>query len=209
MNITIFGASGSTGSVLVQQSLAEGHMVTAFVRTPGKIAITHENLKVLQGDVKDYASVERAVKGQDAVLSALGVAKPLKSDPVVVDGVKNIIEAMQENVVRRLVYLSFVGVGDSRKDSGFVIRHVIARIVHNEIADHELKEQLIRSSRLDWTIVRPPKLTNGPRTGVYRTGETLRARSFLPMMARADVADFMLGLLTDGSAIGRTLKIMY
>jgi putative NADH-flavin reductase len=208
MNLLIFGASGATGHELVKQSLAQGHVVTAFVRNLAKLAIKHERLKVLQGDVKDYFSVERAVKGQDAVCSALGVSKPLKKDPAVVDGVKNIIGAMVDNKVKRLVYLSTNAVGDSRRDAGFLIRHVIARIVHNEIIDHEQKEKLILSSSLDWTIVRAPALTKGPLTGVYRSGEAIKASALLPMMSRADVADFMLRQLTQDTFIRKTPRIL-
>ena len=209
MNLLIFGASGITGLELVKQSLALGHVVTAFVRNPAKIAIKNANLKLVQGDVKDYSLVERIVKGHDAVFSTLGVSRKLKRDPIVVDGVRNIIKAMEENNMRRLVYLSFLGVTESRKDAGFLMNHIVARIVHNEIADHEEKEQSIRSSRLDWTIVRPPKLTGSSRTGVYRSGEGIKAGSLLPTMSRADVADFMLRQLTDNSFIRKTPGIMY
>lgn len=209
MNILIFGASGATGHEIVEQALSQGHAVTAFVRTPAKLTVRHDQLKLAQGDVKDQASVERAVKGQDAVLSALGVSKPLKRDPVVVLGVNNIIKAMEQNNVKRLVYLSFIGVGESRKDSGFLIRNVISRIVRNEIADHEEKERLVRSSRLEWTIVRPPKLTNGAPKGVYRSGEDITATSFLPTMSRGDVADFMIRQLSDNRFVRKAPRIMY
>jgi|ERR1051326_1985034 putative NADH-flavin reductase len=209
MNILIFGASGATGRELVKQSLERGHVVTAFVRNPAKLALQHERLKTVQGDVKEYSSIECAVKGQDAVLSAVGVSKPLKRDAVVVEGVGNIVKAMESDTVRRFVYLSFVGVGESRNDGGFILKHLISRIVRNEIADHEVKEQLIRSSKLDWTIVRPPKLTGGPGTGTYRSGEAIRTRSLLPTMSRADVADFMLRQLTDNTFIRKSPRIMY
>lgn len=208
MNVLIFGASGSTGSELVKQSLTQGYTVTAFLRNPSKLTIMHQNLHTAQGNVKDYFSVERAIKGQDAVLCALGVSKPLKRDPAVVEGVKNIIGAMEDNKVKRLVYLSTNAVGDSRRDAGFLIRQVIARIVHNEIIDHEQKEKLILSSSLDWTIVRAPALTKGPLTGVYRSGEAIKASALLPMMSRADVADFMLRQLTQDTFIRKTPRIL-
>ena len=85
MNILIFGASGQTGQELVKQALTTGHTVTAFVRTPGKLTITDTNLHIIQGDVKVYASVEEAVKNQEAVISARGVSKQLKKDPAVVE----------------------------------------------------------------------------------------------------------------------------
>ncbi|MBI1805570.1 MAG: SDR family oxidoreductase [Ignavibacteria bacterium] len=209
MNILIFGASGATGNELVRQSLREGHTVTAFVRHPAKLSIRHNNLKLVQGDVKDYSSVELVVKGQNAVLSTLGVSTPLKRDAIVVDGIRNIIHAMEQSGVKRFIYLSFLGVKESRKDSGFLINHVISRIVRNEIMDHEEKEHLIASSRLDWIIVRPPKLTNGPQTGVYRSGEEIKAGSLLPTMSRADVAEFMLRQLASEEFVRKAVRVMH
>ena len=209
MNLLIFGASGMTGRELVRQSLAQGHIVTAFVRNPARLDVQNANLRIIQGDVSDYSLVERAVKDQDTVISALGVSQKLKSDPAVVDGVRNIIRAMEMNRVNRLIYMSFIGVRESRNNAGVLIRHLVSRFVRNEIADHELKEQLIRSSRLDWTIVRPPKLTNGSQTRKYRNGEGIRTSSLLPTMSRADVADFMLRELKERNFIRKSPTIMY
>lgn len=209
MNLLIVGASGATGQELVKQALSNGFTVTAFVRTPQKLPITHRNLNVVQGDVGDYYSVERAVKNQDVVLSALGVSQTLKNDPVVVEGVKNILTAMQRFGVQRLVYLSFLAVGKGRQDAGFVLKTIVSRIVRNEIDDHQEKERLIRASPLRWTIVSPPTLTNGRRKGVYRMGEGLKAQSILPMVARADVADCMLRQVANEDFIGKTVRIMY
>ena len=166
-------------------------------------------MKLVQGDVKDYASVERAMAGQDAVLSALGVSTPLKRDPIVIDGVRNIVKAMEKTNVKRLVYLSFLGVKESREDAGFLMNHIVARIVHNEITDHEEKERLITSSRLAWTIVRPPKLTNGPLTNTYRNGEDIKPKSFIPTLSRADVADFMLRQLADNAFVRKAARVMH
>lgn len=209
MNILIFGASGHTGQELVAQALSDSHNVTAFVRTPGKLTITHERLKVIEGNVKDYNTVENAIKNQEAVLSTLGVSKQLKNDPIVIEGIKNIIKAMEQVNVRRFIYLSFLAVGDGRKDAGFVIKNIISRIVHNEITDHEEKERLINSSSLEFTIVRPPKLTNGLKKGLYRSGEIIKAKSILPTMSRSDVADFMLKQLTDKTFLRKAVRIMY
>src|SRR4030095_16359266 len=121
MNILIYGASGATGHELVKQALEQGHNVTAFVRNPSKLKITHNNLKIIQGDVINYQLVEDAVKGQDAVLCALGASSPFKYDKSIVDGASNIIKAMETNNVSRFIYMSFVGVKESRNTAGFVI----------------------------------------------------------------------------------------
>src|SRR5262245_24184765 len=103
LRLLIFGASGKTGHELVNQALAQGHLVTAFVRTPSKLRISHNSLNVIQGDATDYRAVENAVKGHDAVFSTMGAASPLKFDQTVVDGVKNIVKAMEATGIGRFV----------------------------------------------------------------------------------------------------------
>jgi putative NADH-flavin reductase len=73
MNLLILGATGGTGRALVEQALEEGHTGTAFARDPAKVRTTHQNLRIAEGDILDYDSVEAALRGQDAVLSALGI----------------------------------------------------------------------------------------------------------------------------------------
>lgn len=210
MKVLVFGASGGTGRELVKQALAQKHAVIAYVRDQARFDIKHADLRVVVGDVKDYASVEGAVRGQDAVLSALGAASPLKRNPTLTEGVRNIIRAMEQAGVRRFIYVSFLGVSDSRDQMGFLGQHIIAPFVlHKPTADHEVKEGLIKESRLDWTIVRPPKLTSGPRTGVYRSGERVEPKSVLPSISRADVADFMLKQLVDDAYLRKAPSVMY
>ena len=208
--LVIFGASGATGRALVGQALAKGHEVTAFIRTPGKLDVRHDCLRLVQGDVKDQAAVERAVSGNEAVLSTLGVSTPLKHDPAVVQGVGHIVQAMERSGPARLIYLSFLGVRDGRHQLGFLLGNILAPLVlRNEVADHEAKEKLIQHSKLDWTIVRPPKMTGGPRTGIYRNGTDIRTRSIFPTIAREDVADFMLRQLDDHTNIRKTMTVMH
>jgi putative NADH-flavin reductase len=209
MKLLIFGASGATGRVLVSAALAKGHAVTAFVRTPSKLAVSHENLTVIVGDVADQQAVERAVAGHEAVFSCLGVGVPLKHDPAVVAGIGFIVDAMQRTGPARLIYLSFLGVRDSRRQLGPLLGGVLVPLVlRNEVADHEAKEKLIVQSSLDWTIVRPPKLTNGAATGEFRHGNGIRAASLLPTLTRADVAAFMLGQLDDTTYSRRAVAIL-
>jgi putative NADH-flavin reductase len=205
--LLVFGASGGTGREIVAQALERGLQVTAFVRE-SRLPVRHGNLRIVQGDVADRPCVATAVAGQDAVISALGVGRPLRHDAVVVDGIRNIIRAMHDQEVRRLIYLSFIGVSESRKDAGWAVKFVARWPLRNEIADHEAKESLIRSSQLDWTIVRAPKLTNGPYTGSYRAGERIVARSPLPALSRADVADFMLSQIVDTTYLGRAPRVL-
>jgi putative NADH-flavin reductase len=209
MNVLIFGASGGTGRELTEQGLARGHVVTAFVRQPGRFMIRHANVNIHQGDVSDRASVERAVQGQDAAISALGGASLIKREPALVVGIHNVVSSMERASVRRLVYLSADTVRDARKEFSQLRRLLIALIFSNTSADHEINEGMIRQSHLDWIIVRPPMLTNGGRTGVYRTGEHLKVDSAIPKLSRADLADFMLNQLREDTFLHKTPEIMY
>jgi putative NADH-flavin reductase len=192
MNIVIFGASGKTGHHLVRQALEQGHTVTAFVRDPGKLMNKDDRLKIIQGNVKDSQKVAQAIKGQDAVLSALGANSPFKYDPVVVEGMENIVTVMKTEKAKRFIYLSFVGVKDSRRDAGFVIRYIAPKLLKTEIAGHEAREKIIRQSNLKWTIIHAPTLTNGPLKKKYRSGQDLKTKRLVTTISRADVADFML-----------------
>jgi putative NADH-flavin reductase len=209
MKLLIFGASGQTGSEVVKQGLERGHSITVFVRAPSKLPFARTSLNVLQGDVADAHAVGAAIANHDAVVSTLGVSVPTKHDAAVIAGIENIVRAMEASAVRRLIYLSFIGVRESRAAVGFVLRYIAPIPLRHEIADHEEKERLVVSSRLDWTIVRPPKLTNGPRTGTYRSGDDIKTLVPVPMMSRADVADFMLREVSEGSFVRRKARLLH
>lgn len=210
MNVLVFGASGGTGRELVKQALAQRHTVTAFVRDPGNFAITRDRLTVTRGDVVDAARVEQAVRGHDAVLSALGSSRSLTQHPAMAEGVRNIVNAMEQEGVRRLVYLSILGVDDSRRLLGWLDRSIVVPLLlRNVIADHAIQERLIARSSVDWVIVRPPRLTNGAHTGRYRAGEDIKAGSMSASISRADVADFMLRQMIDEMYVHRSPAIMY
>jgi putative NADH-flavin reductase len=208
MRVLVLGASGATGREVVRQALAQELSVTAFVRDPSRLKIDGTTVRVVQGNVSDYASVASAVEGQDAIISTLGVGRPLHSDPIVIEGVRHVLRAMEHHGVSRLVYLSFIGVRDSRAAAGPVIRYIARFPLRHEIADHEAKEAAIQSSRCEWTIVRAPKLSNGPPTGRYREGEDIVARSLFPVLSRADVADFLLRQLHDRTYVRKAPRLL-
>ena len=208
MKLLVLGASGGTGKHVVMQALAHGHEVTAFVRDPSRLPLRDERLRIFEGNVADAARVAAAVRGQDVVVSTLGVGKPLRHDQDVIDGVRNVIASMKEHGVRRLIYLSTIGIGDGREAAGFMIRYVARIPLRQEFADHEIKEALIRDSGLEWTIVRAPKLTNGVLTGRYRSGTGLKARSPQAMMSRADVAQFLVAQIDDRSYIRSAPRVL-
>ena len=210
MNLLIIGATGGTGRELVKQALEQGHNVTAFARKPTKVRIQHQNLTVVKGNVLDYSSVENAVKGRHAVLSALGHKKWLIKTKILSEGTKNIIAAMEKHGVKRFICETSLGVGDSRGRLGlYHTLFVIPFIIYFYFRDKELQERYIKGSSLDWTIVRPGQLTHGRKRGVYRHGLDIGSWILTVWISRADVADFMLKQLTDNSYLHKTPGVAY
>ena len=209
MNVLVFGASGKTGREVVRQALARGFNVAAFVRETARLPLAHANLRLVTGQITDPKAVARAIEGHTCVISTLGVGLPLRHDPIVIEGVRTIARASEHASVARLLYMSFIGVRESRDAAGFLLKQLAGTVLRHEVADHEAKEAAVAESFVDWTIVRPPKLTNGRLTASYRVGADIEARSPLPMMSRADVADFMLRQLSDQSFIRKAVRILH
>lgn len=208
MKLVVFGATGATGRELVGLALEQGHAVTAFARDPAKLGLSHPNLSVIRGDVLDPASVQRAVHGQEAVLCTIGAGA--KRGTLRADGTRNIAGAMEKAGVRRLVCQSSYGVGDTRDKLSFLLKYVLVPLVlRHAFADHEAQERVIRQSRLDWTIVRPVGLVKGPKTGIYRHGNLGAAAPARATISHADVAEFMLKQLTEGTYLRQTPGLAY
>ncbi|MDA8388367.1 MAG: SDR family oxidoreductase [Nitrospiraceae bacterium] len=191
MKIVIFGASGRTGRHLVRQALDRGHAVTAFVRDPAKPGISHGNLSLFKGDALHPGEVEAAVKGREAVLSALGFSKG-SPQTICADGIRHIISAMEKHGVKRLIAESAYGAGNTRK-KGFYAR-LLWLLIKDRMRDKEEMERQIEGSGLAWVIARPVALTDGEKAGPYRAGPGLKPGLF-PTVSRAGVADFMLSQL--------------
>jgi putative NADH-flavin reductase len=209
MKLVIFGSTGGTGRELVSQALDQGHNVVAYARNPARVDdIKHAALQVVRGDVLDPEAVESAIAGQEAVLCAIGAGAGRTT--LREDGTRNIVEAMEKTGVRRLMCLSSLGVGDSRSNLGFFTKYIVVSIfLRHAFADHERQEAVVKQSSLDWTIVRPPHLKDGPQTGVYRHGFPATDRQITGMISRADVADFMLRQLTDDTYLHQTAGVSY
>ncbi len=207
MKLLVFGATGGTGRALLDQGLAQGHQVMAFVRNPAVLA-ARPWLTIVEGDVTDAAAVGRAVAGHDAVLSALGPRSGQYG--VLPGGVQNIVAAMRQAGVRRLIHVSSFGVGDSREQMGWVARQIVVPLFLRKALDEkEIEEGIIRASDLDWIIARPGGLEDGPRTGVYRCITDPHEKVGQPRIARADVADFMLQNLADERFVRRAVGLTY
>ena len=195
MKLVVFGATGGTGREVVSQALEAGHDVTAFVRDPNASGIARERLRIVVGDtLHDDAKVAEAVRGQDAVVSALGRRNSLRSDDLIRLSLQSIVSAMERNGVRRLIFVSAFGVGDSKRDAPLIPRIMYRLLLGNLFADKKAAEDDLRRSSVDWTVVYPTMLTDGGRTRSYRVGERLEL-SGMPKISRADVADFVVAQL--------------
>ena len=184
MRLFVIGATGRTGTEIVEQAVSRGHAVTVFVRSPAGMTLKNGNLAICQGNILDEAQLGRAMAGHDAVLSTLGPREAFKPSTLLHDSAKATTQAMIRSGVKRLVVLSaaahFPGVPN----------RIVSFILRNHMRDSLAMEKIIQASGLDWTIARPPRLT-GENYLAYRSCEDAApARAFT--MARRAVAAFML-----------------
>jgi putative NADH-flavin reductase len=198
MRLLIVGATGGTGRQLVAQALQRGHTVTALVRNPSRLQIEHPQLRVVQGDVLDYGSVEAAVRGQEAVISALGHNRFFRPTRILSEGTGNLLRAMQIHGVPRFVCETSLGIGNSAGRMGlYYTLFVIPVILPFYFWDKARQEQLIAASKVEWVIVRPGVLSNAKKRGTYRHGHHVGSFILTVRISRADVADFMLNQIQD------------
>jgi putative NADH-flavin reductase len=207
--LTIFGATGGTGKCLVQQAIAAGGQVRAVVRQPGRLAVPAQPLlQVVLADVMDPAAIRSAVAGADAVLTAIG-PRGGGTTTVSEDSARSIITAMQKADVRRLVMVSGSVVTDEGESAylRYLLKPLARRtFLRHVCADMRAAEAEVRGSGLDWTIMRPPALTDGPATGTYRKAvDRNLPRGF--RIPRADLASCMLGLIDDPGAVRRHIAV--
>lgn len=208
MQLTLFGATGGTGRQFLTQALEAGHQVRALVRRPEALAqVRHERLEVLAGDLLESNSVDKVVAGSEAVVFTAGFSgntslaslrQGREGTRVYSSGTEHVLAAMERHGVRRLVAVTSLGVlaeGDTPWFYRWVIKGYFLRKVYDDMI---LMEQRLAKSPLDWTVLRPPELTDGPRTARYRvsdTGELPKAR----YLSRADLATSILKELQEGT----------
>jgi len=194
--LLIVGATGGTGRQLVAQALERGFMVTALARDPSRLDAGHPHLIVVEGDVLDSVSVEKAMRGQDAVLCALGHKRYFQPTRILSEGTRNILRAMEAQGVGRLVCETSLGIGDSAGRMGlYYTIFVVPVILPFYFWDKTRQERIIAESNVEWVIVRPGALTNGERRGHCRHGRRIGNFFRTVRISRADVADFMLDQL--------------
>ncbi len=192
LRLFVLGATGGTGRELVQQALERRHVVTAFVRSPQKLA-PREGLSVVPGDPRDVEQLRVAMAGHDAVLSALGPPGPARST-ILRDCARSTVAAMEATQVRRLLIVSAAVLFEDAGVLATILRHTFLR---NVAEDSLAMEQAVVASGLDWVIARPPRLTNGALTRRYVLADGHAPRGRL-VVSRADVAHFLLEELERG-----------
>ena len=208
MRLAVFGA---TGRCLLGQALDAGHEVTGVVRNPARLGRRHERLRVLRADVLDPAAMKTVLAGTDAAVSALGPRSYRAPTTVCSAGTASILGAMQATGVRRFVCVSAapVAIGDPGDEFLYrlAVRPLLRRLLENSYDDMALMEE-VRRSGLDWTILRPPRLTDGPPTGRYRTALGRNVPGGYSV-SRADLNDAILRRLDDPGFFGATVGVGY
>ncbi|WP_270908827.1 NAD(P)-dependent oxidoreductase [Staphylococcus saprophyticus] len=202
MKVVVFGATGDTGVHLVKQLLLNGHEVTAIVRNPEKLKLSGERLEIIKGDVLNPSTLEGKLTGKDAVLSVLG-GNHRQPTTVYSRGIENMLREMQKSGVDRLICLSAETL-KSKKEMSFTERilvKVLWKIFFNLYSDMQCMEDKIYQSTVDWTIIRPPYLSNGSAKGDYRISLNKPVPKGKGRITRADLATSMVHQLKNPDSI--------
>lgn len=207
MRVAIFGGTGGVGRWLLAIARENGDHVKVLVRDRRKLPSDLGAVGVLEGDVRDREAVAVTVSGSDVVFSALG-SDGLGQTTLYSQGTANIIAAMKRSGATRLLVVSSVGVEDDPNMSFLARRVFLPLLLRNVLADMRVMEREIEASGLVYTIVRPGRLTDGPRTGLYRANDRFvpeRGRE----ISRADVADFMYRVVVDERTLRKAAALAY
>ncbi len=208
--VIVFGAAGGTGIEVVKQALEAGYQVTAVVRNPEKFTLIHPNLVVKLGDVTLANTIDKVIKDKDVVISAIG-NRSTQPTTLYSEGIKNILDAMQQNNVHRLICISAGGLDVNPKASFFVrllTKYVLQRILKEPYADLRIMEKLVLQSGTDYTIIRPSRLLDKPVTGKYNVGINTNITNPFSI-ARADVAHFIVNHISDNETFKSITSISY
>jgi putative NADH-flavin reductase len=188
--------------------LAKDYQVIAYIRRAGSLALQHPNLKIIVGNLNESVKIKEAIAGSDIVISALGGRSLTRHSREIITGIDQIINHLEHEGVKRFIYLSSLGAGDSRYLMSILIRFFIAGLMLRvPLADHTINEQRIAKSKLQWTIVRPAGLTNGPRTGRLKHGTEKKVLKGSLEISRANVASFILEQLSDNRYINSSVWV--
>lgn len=200
MRIVVFGATGGIGRHVVSQALAAGHQVRAFARDPANADFPGQ-VEIVAGDITDAGSVTRAVAGTDAVVWAIGASRNNSEDVSIAEsGARNLIDAMTRQGVKRLIAVSGAGItveGERKPLSGRLMSAIV-RVVARHVYEAKRREyEVFRTAKLDWTLVRPPRVTPGASTGHVVVDSALAGST----VTQGDLAAAMVSLLEDQSSV--------
>lgn len=207
MRVIVIGATGTVGRLAVKEILSEGHQVTAFARSPERLDIRHQNLKLVRGNAMSEEEVAAAIEGQDGVVVTLGSGISRKST-VRSEGTMNVIKGMQQHGVSRLVCQSTLGTYETWSNLNFFWKRIMFGLLIKPVfLDHELQEKLVRASGLDWTIVRPSAFADGPASESFNVDFAPTMRNLTLKITRSDVARFLVKQLSDLRYLRRAVSI--
>jgi putative NADH-flavin reductase len=209
MRIAIIGASGGTGIQVVERATARGHDVTAVVRTPAKLGrLTSAPIEIAQADVTDRASLVAALRGCDAVVFSVGPESARQPTSLRELGIRNTIEASREAGVPRILAVSASGITSAGDDpfTRLVLKPIVQRVLREPFRDLRAAEDVLTASDAEWTIVRPPRLTDRPRAGHYRSRAVKNVTGGLSI-SRGDLADAVVDLLEDPQSIRSIVSV--
>lgn len=204
MNVLVLGASGKTGSLVVERALTKGHQVTVLVRDAGRLS--QKNVRVLEGDATHPDDVLRAVEGMQAVIDTIGGPTPYKDTTLERTSAHNIIDAMEARNVRRLIVISMMGLGSSKEQAPFWYEHILMpTFLRGSSKDKAALESEVVGSGLDYVIARPPILNDHPATGkvIVLEGATTGHE-----ITREDLANFLVDQLESDEHLGRAVTVV-
>lgn len=203
MKVTVFGAGGRTGRLVVERAVKAGHTVTAFVHNDHDFQ--RQDLRVIAGDVTNPEAVRSALGGQDAAIFAIGSHRAYETTDMETRAARTIVDAMQAQGVRRLIVISMLGVGDSKKQAPFWYeRLLLPTYLRGAAKDKAGMESNVSASGLDFVIVRPPVLTSSEATG---TTTVLEGDTTAHKITRADLAQFLVDQLRSDTYLGRIVTV--
>ncbi len=197
MNLIVFGAAGRAGRAVVERALAQGYSVTAFVRHASKFHLDNPNLRVVHGDARNFDQVAAAMAGQEAVVNALSTGT-LEPTTALSDNTRNIIRAMEQQGIKRLVTLFASAMVTGKVNPQYA----------NINVEHKRVLKLLQESGLDWVAVAPPTIADEPRTGHYRIAVNALPQPSTMRISKYDLADFILSQLTDNAGLHQIIGVV-
>ena len=206
MKIAIFGGRGLVGRPTVEQALAAGHEVTMLARDASKVDLTDPKLTVIEGDALDPDAVQRTIAGSDAVINSIGVPRSELPNDTISRATRIIIDTMEQSGPQRLVCMSMMGIGEGQAQSG-LFGKLIMPMLKKKLADRYVQEDMVKASSLEWVLVRPARITDGPPTGKVK-GSPEQKGGLTSKVSNGDVAAFVLSQTGPGAFVGHGANVV-